>query len=136
MKMAEITFTGSKKLGTVAGEFWNSFPYLRLRFYPSEKKEAFDKGTAIPYHHEDFLNKKVIEVRQKIGPDLKIRGNLKVKSLERIFWDDHGVLASVEYIKPDGKWYFTSKIYDDLTLTELNNKGQDEGWLKDTNTPI
>ena len=62
--MAEITFTGSKKLGTVSGEFWNSFPYLRLRFYPSEKKEAFDKGTATPYHHEDFLNKKVIVCRK------------------------------------------------------------------------
>jgi len=134
--MAEITFTGSKKLGTVSGEFWKAFPYLRLRFYPAEKKESFDNGTAKPYHNEEFLNKKVVEVRQKKGPNLIIRGNLKVKSLERIFWDDYGVLASVEYIKSDGTWCFTGSITDNLTLTELNNKGQAEGWLRDTNKPV
>jgi hypothetical protein len=131
--MAEITLTGNKKLASVAGEFWRAFPHLRLRFYPSEKKEAFDKGTAKPYHFEEFLQKKVSEARLKKGPDLSIRGNLKVKSLERIFWDDHGILASVEYIKSDGTWCFTGAAYDQLTLTELNRKGAAEGWLKDSN---
>ena len=63
-----------------------------------------------------------------------IRGNLKVKNLERIFWDDHGILASVEYIKADGKWYFTSSLTDNMSLTELNRKGESEGWLKDSNS--
>ncbi len=132
--MADITFTGNKKLLSVAGEFWREFPYLRLRFYPAEKKALFDAGTAKPYYFEDFLQKKVSEVRQKKGPELTIRGNLKVKSLERIFWDDHGVLASVEYIKADGTWCFTGSITDNLSLSELNRKGEQEGWLKDTNT--
>jgi hypothetical protein len=132
--MAEITTNGNKKLGTLSGEFWKSFPYLRLRFYPSEKKESFDNGTATPYHFEEFLTKKISEVRLKKGPDLVIRGNLKVKNLERIFWDDHGILASVEYIKADGKWYFTSSLTDNMSLTELNRKGESEGWLKDTNS--
>jgi hypothetical protein len=57
--MAEITFTGSKKLSTISYQFWEAFPYLRLRFYPSEKKASFDDGTAKPYHNEEFLNKKV-----------------------------------------------------------------------------
>ena len=80
------------------------------------------------------MQKNVSEVRQKNGPDLIIRGNLKVKSLERIFWDDHGVLASVEYIKSDGTWCFTGAITDNLSLSALNRKGEQEGWLKDSNT--
>ena len=134
--MAEIKFTGSKKLGTVSGEFWKSFPHLRLRFYPAEYKVSFDNGTASPFNNEEFLSKKVIEVRQKKGPDLIIHGNLKVKSLEKMFWDDHGILASVEFILADGTWCFTNAEADEYTLTEWNRIGESRGWLRDTNTPV
>ena len=110
----EISVTGNKKIGTLKNEFTGKFPYLRLDIYPLSEKR---KKTKTPFSSDLTI----ATVRKgKSSGDITITGNKLVKTLEHEFEEDFGLYAQVCYTGKDGKGYYTTGSYDNLTLTACN----------------
>jgi hypothetical protein len=119
-----ISVTGNKKIKTLQKEFNEAFPYLQLCIFPVSEKKKTTK-----YSHPG--EKLITEVRTKVSPgEISIHGATLVKNLEKEFEDEYGLYAEVCYITKEGKGYYTSRAYDEMSLTQLNKEGEKKGWKK------
>lgn len=118
----DVSVVGNKKIGTLKREFNQKFPHLLLALFPLTEK---DKLTKTPYDS----NKLISEVRTKVHPGtISIHGRTKVKNLEDVFDEIFGLYVQVCYIKSDGGRFFTSGRFDEMSLTELDRHGEEQGW--------
>ena len=128
--MAEIHITGQKMLKSINAEFQEAFPYLRLTFCSvADWKKATGKGGTI---HGFDMSQRLSEVRVKkdVAGDISIHGRTLVKNLEKSFHDIYGICCQVCYTGKDGRGYYTSGKYDDLTLSQLNKELEKLGCKK------
>ena len=110
----EISVTGNKKIGTLQKEFNEKFPYLQLCIFPLSEKRKSTKSQ----FSRDLT---IASVRKgNSSGDITITGNKLVKTLEHEFEEDFGLYAQVCYTGKDGKGYYTTGSYDNLTLTACN----------------
>jgi len=120
----ELNMNGNVKLKSIKQEFTDRFPYLRLSIYALTEK---DKSTKTPLDSEKTIG----EVRQvKSSEPALVRGGQKVKNLEKMMNDLFGLYCQVAYTDKDGERYFTTSSLDDMTLKELNEHGEKQGWKK------
>lgn len=119
----ELTMNGNVKLKTIMKEFNDRFPYIRLSLYASTER---NKNSKTPL---DF-NKTISEVREKKSSEsAKIRGGQKVVNLEKMMDKMFGLYCQVAYSDDSGN-YFTTGELDEISLRELNNYGESQGWIK------
>lgn len=125
----DLSITGQKKVKTVMKEFNEKFPYLSIKFYPIEMKKNIQEGKPITQVDAD---KSIAEVRtKKSSGDISINGRKLVGNIENEFEDQFGLLAQVCITSQDGKTYYTGKEYDSLSLSSLNKKMEELGYVKD-----
>jgi hypothetical protein len=129
--MAEITISGKKVLRTIRREFQEQFPYLGLSFQtPDQWKKAREKGGTVTVLDD---GKKLAEVRTVPPPkdekEISIHGRTLVKNLENNFLKTYGLHVQVTCQKGDSV-YYTSGDMDDLSLTQLNKKLEEDGYKK------
>ena len=119
----EISVSGNKKIKTLKKEFTKKFPYIRISLYPlSEKKKSMQ--------HQHSSELKISEVRTKNNPGkVSLHGRTLVGTIEKNFDKLFGIYAQVCYTDSDGSRYYTTGD-DKLSLTQLNKKGESEGWKK------
>jgi hypothetical protein len=121
-----INVHGLKKLSTLKREFSAKFPYLSLGIYAPEAKELVAQGQKIYSLSNDHT---ISEVRTRVNPgEISIHGRKKVSTLEREFEDIYGLYTQVCFVKSDGKRFYTTGSLDDMTLSSLNRKGEEDGW--------
>jgi len=129
--MAEIHITGQKMLKTINSEFQEAFPYLRLTFCSMDDwKKATGKGGTI---HGFDQSQRLSDVRVKKDTnagEISIHGRTLVKNLEKSFYSVYGICCQVCYNEKDGKRYYTSGTYDEMTLTQLNKELEARGCQK------
>lgn len=123
-----ITTTGSKKIKTLAKEFNEKFPFLRLSLFPSSSKADVAKGNSItPLNVDHTLS----SVREIVGKgEISINGRKLVKNLETEFEEKFGLYAQVCWTSSDGKRYYTSGSSQDKSLTQLNRELEAKGAKK------
>jgi len=120
----ELNMNGNVKLKTIKQEFNDRFPYLRLSIYASSEKE---KSSKTPLDAE----KTISEVREKKSTEpALVRGGQKVKNLEKMINDIFGLYCQVAYTDKDDNRYYTSGSLDDMSLRDLNEYGEKQGWKK------
>ena len=123
----EITVTGQKKVGTLMIEFNEKFPYMGLRLYRPEAKNA-DSFTKFRIPQDKTLAS--VRAENASGGTISIYGNKKIKNLEKEFDTVFGLYAQVCYCpkgcKP-GHGYVTTEDEDEYTLSAFNEKCQKEG---------
>lgn len=120
----ELSMNGNTKLKTIKQEFNDRFPYLRLSIYGQSERE---KSTKMPLDGEKTIG----EVRTvKSSEPAMIRGGQKVKNLEKMIDEIFGLYCQVAYTDKENNRYHTTGTYDDLSLRELNELGEKEGWKK------
>ena len=119
-----MRISGKKMIKTIQKEFTEKFPYIRLSIYPFTEKR---KSTKTPYSGDE----KICDIRKKdsVG-EISIHGRTLVKTLENEIEKTYGLYAQVAFTEKDGKRYFTSGSYDEVSLTQLNAHGEKEGWKK------
>lgn len=123
-----ITTTGSKKIKTLAQEFNEKFPYLRLSLFPSSsKQDVADSKKIFPLDVEKTLS----SVREIKGQgEISINGRKLVKNLEQEFEEKFGLYAQVCYTSGEGKRYYTANSQQDKSLTQLNRELEAAGAMK------
>jgi hypothetical protein len=120
----ELSMNGNTSLKSIMQEFNDRFPHLRLSIYASDQKEA---STKVPLDY----SKTIAEVREKKSSDpAVIRGGQKVKNLEKMMNDIYGLYCQVAYKTEDGKPFYTTGAYDEMSLRELNELGEKLNWKK------
>ena len=131
----ELKFSGNKTLKKLYKEFNDIFPYLQIRLYDQEQYEKTLKGESV---HGYPIDKTISEIRLKKNTDeLEIHGKTLVKNLEARILEIYGLRSQICYTPknlPEGTArYYTSGSTDDMTLSALNRKGEEEGWRKGKN---
>lgn len=123
-----ITTTGSKKIKTLAQEFNEKFPYLRLSLFPSSsKQDVADSKKIFPLDVEKTLS----SVREIKGQgEISINGRKLVKTLEQEFEEKFGLYAQVCYTTGEGKRYYTAHSQQDKSLTQLNRELEAAGAMR------
>jgi hypothetical protein len=120
----ELSMNGNTKLKTIKQEFNDRFPYLRLSIYAQTERDKPVKSLLSG-------DKTIGEVRiVKSSEPAVIRGGQKVKNLEKMIDQIFGLYCQVAYTDKDNNRWYTSGAYDDLSLRELNELGEKEGWQK------
>ncbi|MGD9492851.1 MAG: hypothetical protein AB7V36_05810 [Bacteroidales bacterium] len=120
----ELNMNGNVKLKSIQQEFTDRFPYLRLSFYALSEKE---KSPKTPLDTEKTIG----EVRTvKSSEPAMVRGGQKVKNLEKMMNDVFGLYCQVAYTNKEGNPFYTSGSQDEMSLRELNEHGEKEGWKK------
>lgn len=128
-KSTELKVTGNKKIETLCKEFNKKFPYLQLCIFYSYARQQVSKGESITPIDR---SKTLASVRRAdSGGDVSISGNKKVKSLEKEFDTVFGLYAQICYYNAEGKAYYTTGSYDEMTLSALNALGAELGFKKD-----
>ena len=127
-KTTEISVSGNKKIGTLQKEFNKKFPFIRLGIYFSYARQQVAKGERITQIDADRTLASVR--RADSGGDISISGNKKIKSLEKEFDTVFGLYAQVCYTTAEGKRYYTSGSYDDMTLSAFNAQCEKDGCKK------
>lgn len=120
----ELNMNGNVKLKSIKQEFTDRFPYLRLSIYALAEK---DKSTKTPLDSEKTIGQ--VRTVKSSEPAL-VRGGQKVKNLEKMMNDLFGLYCQVAYTDKDGGKYYTTGSLDDMTLKELNEYGEKQGWKK------
>ncbi len=129
--MAEIHITGQKMLKTINAEFQEAFPYLRLTFCSMDdwKKATSGKGGTI-HGFDQSLRLSAVRVKKEGSGEISVHGRTLVKNLEKAFYDVYGICCQVCYNEKDGKRYYTSGAYDNMSLTQLNKELESRGCQK------
>ena len=121
---SEMRVSGRKMIGTLQKEFTEKFPYIRLNICPYSEKS---KSTKSPFPS----NTKIGDVRKKDSAgEISINGRTLVKNLETNFEKVFGLYAQVCFTKKEGGRYYTSGSLDEMSLTQLNIFGEEQGWMK------
>lgn len=125
--MPEVSLNGNTKVKTFQDIFTKRFPYLFIACFDVAEKEKKSK-TPLP---ADITLAKAGKKKTEDN-EFTLRGSQKVRLFEKAMLDDFSIYCEVCFTKADGGRFFTSGDLDELTLKELNDKGQAEGWKKDT----
>lgn len=113
--MAEITFTGNKKLKSINKEWCTKFPFTYLSFYKSDGKSQ--GGWDVTH----------ASIRGKKGADeLSTNAKMQVKTFESRYEAAYGAKIEIKFIKGE-KAYRTLDEHNDLTLSELNTMAKEKG---------
>jgi hypothetical protein len=116
--MAEITFTGNKKLKTINSEWCAKFPYLYLGFFNAEDKPVGD------------WTKNHTEARaKKDASELLTTATMNVSTFESRYKAAFGTVVEIKYIK-NGRKYRSINEHNSLTLSELNKWAETNGCSK------
>jgi len=119
--MSDIKINGKIKLKTFQTEFCEKYPYLVPTLVNKE-------GTRL--HNSYTLAQCNTNVHGEYSPfkvdELSINGNLLVGTLEKRFLEDFGIPCQVIYRK-NGKHLQTMGNFDKLSISEANQKLQEEG---------
>ncbi|MBQ8760611.1 MAG: hypothetical protein IJZ06_04225 [Bacteroidales bacterium] len=125
----EISVTGNKKVETLAREFNEKYPFLRLTICPMSDKETVAAGGSIS--KVDY-SQTIAKVRTKNNPgSITITGNKLIRTLEREFEEIFGLYAQVCYTTAEGKRFYTGEKGDAMTLSAFNRKCEADGCKKD-----
>ena len=121
----ELSMNGNTKLKSIMQEFNDRFPHLILFLHASSEREKSTKMIL-------DVDKTISEVREKkSSDDAIIRGGQKVKNLEKMMDEIFGLYSQVGYRDNTGKAFYTStEKADNMTLRELNEFGESQGWKK------
>ncbi len=121
----ELSMNGNTKLKSIMQEFNDRFPFLILFLHASSERDKSTKQILDP-------EKTISEVREKkSSDDALIRGGQKVKNLEKMMDDHFGLYCQVGYRDTAGKAFYTAtEKTDNMTLRELNEYGESQGWKK------
>lgn len=111
--MAEITFTGNKKLKSINKEWCAKFPYTYLRFYNADGKAC----TNWEVTHSSVRSKKA-------AAELSTNAGMKVSTFEKRYEDAYGSKVEIMYQK-GGKLYRSLGDSDNETLSAYN------AWVKE-----
>jgi hypothetical protein len=115
---------GNTKLKTIKQEFNDRFPFIRLSIYAQTERE---NATKVPLNGD----KTIAEVRTvKSSEPAIIRGGQKVRNLEKMIDEVFGLYCQVAYTDKDNNRYHTTGSHDELSLRELNELGEQQGWKK------
>lgn len=129
--MADIKITGKKVLRTIRKEFQDQFPYLGLSFQTPEQWDKARKEAGSTSVLDD--GKRLSEVRLVPPPkdeaEISIHGRTMVKNLENNFLKTYGLHVQVTFQKGNTV-YYTSGDKDEMSLTQLNKKLEEEGCTK------
>ena len=113
--MAEITFTGNKKLKSIAEEFSQKFPYLFLRFWDNEGGHVHDWELT----HASIRGKKGAE-------DLSTNASMLVGTFENRYVGAFGCKVEVMYLKNERR-YRSLDENNNQTLKEYNEWAKTKG---------
>ena len=121
----ELSMNGNTKLKTIKQEFNDRFPYIRLSIYAQTERE---KDSKTPLNGDKTIG----DVRTvKSSEPAIIRGGQKVKNLEKMIDEIFGLYCQVAYTDQNNNRYHTSGSQDEMSLRELNELGEQQGWKKD-----
>lgn len=125
--MSEMRVSGKKMIGTIQKEFTKKFPYLQLWISPySEAESVKDKLQLTSF----LSNTKIGDIRTKESAgEISINGKTLVKNLKSNFDKIFGLYAQVGFTTKDAAKYYTTHS-DEMSLTQLNARGEKEGWKK------
>ena len=113
--MAEITFTGNKKLKSIAHEFSKKFPYLFLRFWNNEGAHVHDWELT----HSSIRGKKAAE-------DLSTNASMLVSTFESRYESNFGCKIEIMYLK-NGRRYRSLDGNNKQTLNEFKEWAKAKG---------
>jgi len=113
--MADIKFTGNKKLKSINREWCTKFPYLYLGFFSPEGKGMGD------------WSKNHSEVRaKKDASELTTTASMNVSTFERRYFEAFGTNVEIKYEK-NGRNYRSLDEHNNMTLSELNAWAKEKG---------
>jgi hypothetical protein len=104
----------------VQHQFNEKFPYLKIEFY-SEHHEAGQPSSLSKQLNPSAEIGSIRTVHNT--EDISINGNLKVKSLEQMFYDKLGLNIQVFRQSKSNIWLQTTAT-DEWTLSEQNQKAE------------
>lgn len=116
--MAEITFTGNKKLKSINREWCTKFPYLYLGFFNAEDKPVGDWEN----NHSDARAK-------KDASELLTTATMNVSTFERRYKEAFGTVGEIKYVK-NGRKYRSLDEHNSMTLSEFNKWCESNGCSK------
>jgi len=113
--MADIKFTGNKKLKSINSEWCSKFPYLYLRFFNEDGKSQGSWDV----NHSTVRGK-------KDASELATTGSMNVGTFESRYENAYG--SKIEIMREkNGKLYRSLDDTNELTLTAYNNWAKDNG---------
>ncbi|MEZ5043015.1 MAG: hypothetical protein R2828_24175 [Saprospiraceae bacterium] len=115
-----MVITDEKKIIDIQQAFSEKFPNLKLEFYASPHRAGAGSSP------EELLSPEAkIGAIRKVhqSGDLSINGHLKVKTLEKLFFDQYGL--SVQVFRKSGDIWLQTTSTDEWTLTEQANRAAD-----------
>ena len=93
------------------------------------KKATSGKGGTI-HGFDQSLRLSAVRVKKEGSGEISVHGRTLVKNLEKAFYDVYGICCQVCYNEKDGKRYYTSGAYDNMSLTQLNKELESRGCQK------
>jgi len=113
-----MTITDNRSIASIQKEFQTHFPFLKIEFYDTE--HVAGEGSPLNLQYKD-VSKTIGEIRKKhIEGDLSINGHLRVKTLEKRFYEQYGL--NVQVFRQSGNTWLQTVSTDNWTLSEQNNK--------------
>jgi hypothetical protein len=113
-----MKITDGKRLIEVQQEFQQNFPYLKIEFYVGSHKMG--EGSRAEETLDAQLSIGEVRTKHKEG-DLQIDGDLEVRQLEQLFYDDYGL--NVQVFRQSGHLWMQTSASDHWTLEKQNRKG-------------
>ncbi|MFN5912460.1 MAG: hypothetical protein ACK45H_14055 [Bacteroidota bacterium] len=113
--MADITFTGNKKLKSINREWCTKFPYLYLGFFDADGKGQGDWS----------VNHSTVRAK-KDASELATTGNMNVGTFETRYKNAFGSPIEIKYVK-NGRNYRSLDEHNNLTLAALNRWAAENG---------
>jgi hypothetical protein len=113
--MADITFTGNKKLKSINKEWCSKFPYLYLGFFDADGKGGMEWTNT----HASIRGKKA-------ASELSTNAGMKVSTFEERYEAAYGCKVEIKYEK-NGRLYRSLDEHNNLTLNEFNNWAKEHG---------
>jgi hypothetical protein len=106
--MAEISFTGNKKLKSINIEWCTKFPFTYLNFIKADGKSP----TTWDITHSSIRGKKGAD-------EISTNASMLVSTFESRYEAAYGIKIQIKFIK-GVRAYNTSEEHNKLTLSELN----------------
>ena len=114
-----MKITDDKKLIEVQEQFQALFPYLKIEFYAG--RHAPGEGSRAEEALAPQLTIGEVRSVQKEG-DLNITGDLEVRKLEQLFYEDYGL--NVQVFRQSGHLWMQTSATDHWPLDKQNRKGE------------
>lgn len=93
----EISFTGSKKIGTIEGEFEKIFGlYVQICYITKEGKRHYTTNAEDGLTLGALNHKTSADISTTSKEGIKIKGNMLVRDVEKSFLDTYGVTVQIK----------------------------------------